>query len=570
MNEITQHKRQAFLQFVERVLEPEPCVQGVIVTGSLASGTARPDSDIDAILFYDPYDPYIVPAEFRWRTSDGSFHNPFTSDPAVQADSLQLDFDRLQLAPGLGADWLDGRRAELAGGWLAFDREGRLEALLPEWTRYPEALRQTRLDVSLTWIDQHLGLAEIDDPPIDWPQVRWDSLGPLVAHDRLSAAYDYLVEALFAANRRWRTWRNREMTALLRLPWLPPDCAARLPQAVLGGALDYEAYLRRVAALKSLTLDLLAHLQSSGDYGSQPFSEAFIRQYEEPGRAWNMDAWNAEHARKAARPSSRFAQPVSLLSGPMPLDHTQRYSLAEQIADRLRMYYGERLTAVGIYGSLARQQDGPYSDIEMHALVKGEAFSACHEWSAGPWKAEVDVYSLDAALAEAAGLEDTWSITHGAFVSVLPLFDPHGWFELLRQAALQHSPAEFRQAIRDTIVGDLYELVGKLRNSGLPGASQDLVPMYAVELATYSACLVGLSRQRPFASGGSLFAEALSQPDLPQGLAELCRTVTAGKLSDAGEIRRQADVLWRGLEAWAAAQDMQLTQSLDEVLPASA
>ena len=56
-----QEKRAQFLQFMESVLLPETAVQAVIGIGSIATGHMRPNSDIDIILFLDPYDLYIVP-----------------------------------------------------------------------------------------------------------------------------------------------------------------------------------------------------------------------------------------------------------------------------------------------------------------------------------------------------------------------------------------------------------------------------------------------------------------------------------------------------------------------------
>lgn len=60
----TIEKRTALLNFVDSVLAPEPAIQAVVGIGSIASGLARPDSDIDAVALFDPLDPYIVPAEF--------------------------------------------------------------------------------------------------------------------------------------------------------------------------------------------------------------------------------------------------------------------------------------------------------------------------------------------------------------------------------------------------------------------------------------------------------------------------------------------------------------------------
>ena len=277
--------------FIEHELASEAAVQAVIGIGSIASGFARPDSDIDAIVFLDPFDWYIIPAEFQWREADHTFHSIFSQASAAER-WMQFDFARLHLAQWADPsfEWPEGRCAELREGWLAFDRSGQVAQLIETRTTYPNAVRIARLDEAITWLDQHLSK--------DGPQVRWDSLGPVIAYDRLQAAYEYLVQALFAYNRCWRPWRNREMSALLALSWLPENFADRVPEALGTSSLDSVGYRSRVDCLRGLFQDITDRLVSEGEYGEDVISEAFIRSHDEPGRAWNMDEWNRKHAER--------------------------------------------------------------------------------------------------------------------------------------------------------------------------------------------------------------------------------------------------------------------------------
>ena len=288
----TDEKRQQLLTFIEQVLEPEPAVQAAIGIGSIANGLARSDSDIDVIVFFDPMEWYIIPAEFIWYPRDGTFHSIFTEDSPVLEEGIELDCRRLDF--GKWSDpsfaWPEGRKAELVDGWIAYDRNGEVNRLIDSRTAYPEWLRQDRLDAAVIWLDQHL--AE------DGPHVRWQSLGPVIAHDRLQAAYRYLAQALFAYNRHWQPWRNRQMSALLRLPWLPENFAKRVLVATNAPGLDYEAYLTRANQLSSLFDDLLSRLIADGFYSSTPVDQAFIRAHDEPGFAWNMDEWNRDNLKR--------------------------------------------------------------------------------------------------------------------------------------------------------------------------------------------------------------------------------------------------------------------------------
>ena len=284
MTPATKEKRAQFLHFMEEVLLPETAVQAVIGIGSIATGRMRHDSDIDAILFLDPYDLYIVPAEAIWLAEDDSFHSIFSEDETVR-QSLQLDFKRVNWQQWCDPafHWPEEQVSALVNSWIAYDRHGEVTQQIQERSIYPNNVRQARLDEAITGLDQHLGWES--------PQKNWNNLDPAIAHDRLQSAYDYLVDGLFAYNGRWRVWRNRQMSGLLQLPWLPDGLADDLLFIANAPSLDYAGYMSRVDKLTIYFEALKQQLIDDGAY-QNPVSEAFIRSHEEPGRAWNIAEWN--------------------------------------------------------------------------------------------------------------------------------------------------------------------------------------------------------------------------------------------------------------------------------------
>jgi predicted nucleotidyltransferase len=289
MTPATEEKRRQLSAYIQQVLEPEPAVKGVVGIGSIATGHMRPDSDIDAVIFLDPLDLYIAPAEAIWSPEDDTYHSIFDDN----VEGIELDFTRLDWKQWSDPEfeWPEGRRAELASGWLAHDPAGEVARLLAQRTAYPDDVLLARLDEALVWLDQHLKGEQI--------RTIWDALGPAIAHDRLEAAYDYLVSAIFAANRQWRIWRNREMQVLLQLPWLPRDFADRVLSAANAPGVDQAGYNARAQMLQSLFEETIDHLIAMGLYSSAAIDQAFIRSGEEPGRAWNMAEWNKFHLARA-------------------------------------------------------------------------------------------------------------------------------------------------------------------------------------------------------------------------------------------------------------------------------
>ena len=254
-----------------------------------------------------------------------------------------------------------------------------------------------------------------------------------------------------------------------------------------------------------------------------------------------------------------------MTSGPASYTHTERLARAEQIASRFQAYYAENLLAIGIYGSLGRSADGPFSDIELHVIVKGEEIERAFEWSTGPWKAEVDVYSLDVFLAHAGKLDDLWPITHGSFARVLPLHDPKRLFHRAAHTVFDHTLDEYNDLIREVLVGDLYEMIGKARNALAQEKTGNLAAE-AVLAARYAACVVGLANRCLYSTGPEIFPESLGLPGRPHGYDELMELVMQGELSNPRRIMNVLDTLWEGEEAWAAGCGLDLHRDLEELL----
>lgn len=289
MTPATERKREQLLHFIRIKMASESAVKGVVAVGSIGAGTAHDGSDIDAVVFLDPYDPYIVPAEAIWREEDDTFHSIFTDDPDLIHHGLQVDFNRLDFKVWGAAswNWPEPMKAEVGEGWLAFDPSGDVKRLIVDKTRYDEDTRTERLDEAIVWLDQLLGEGE--------PERAWKTYGPMVAHDRLNAAYNYVVHMLFAYNRRWRTWKTREMTALLQLPWLPGDFDKHGLDALAAPSSDYPGYCRRGEGLAQTFQGVMTQLITDRTYGNNFVAEAFIRSHDEPGRAWNMQEWIGKH-----------------------------------------------------------------------------------------------------------------------------------------------------------------------------------------------------------------------------------------------------------------------------------
>lgn len=243
----------------------------------------------------------------------------------------------------------------------------------------------------------------------------------------------------------------------------------------------------------------------------------------------------------------------TLFAGPQSVTGEQRRELVDTVLEQLRRRHGERLLAVALYGSTAREADGPYSDIELWAVLDDGAFGADFdetlEWVHGRGKAEVNLMSRSAVEAFAREVDESWALSHGQFVHARALWiaPDHGTLvETLRSLAAHPDDGAVDGAMAEIVVGELYELIGKLRNryARLPLA------LLAGEFARHLAGLIGLAERHVFVSAGSMFDEAADLP-APDGAVALFKLVARGDLSDEAVVTAAIERVWAGLEAWA-------------------
>jgi kanamycin nucleotidyltransferase len=250
------------------------------------------------------------------------------------------------------------------------------------------------------------------------------------------------------------------------------------------------------------------------------------------------------------------------------MDRAQRLQLAFDIARKLHEHYSHRVLAIGIYGSVAGGNDRPYSDIDLHCVLHGGDYETRLVWSAGPWKAEVNVLSEHLALERAGAVDVDWPWTQSALTQVLPVYDPCGFFARLRVVALSQPDSAFQDALLDVIVGEIYERVGEARNALEEEMTTGLALVIA-ELAKFGACLIGLDARHVYSQPSAALSESLSIPGRPAGYDRLVELINAGELGNRVAIGDAVDSFWLGVEMWAAERSIGIERQLTEILLAA-
>src|SRR5919204_5810798 len=128
--------------------------------------------------------------------------------------------------------------------------------------------------------------------------------------------------------------------------------------------------------------------------------------------------------------------------------HEERIEIADEIAAEILREYGEAIVAVAIYGSVAKNEDGEYSDLEMWVTTH-EDFSRrelLYVYRGIP--VEVSYSPVERFLEAAGRVGPNWAIEADAYNSYIVLYDRENFVERLKAAASDLPEAGVAGAIR--------------------------------------------------------------------------------------------------------------------------
>jgi predicted nucleotidyltransferase len=126
------------IQNLVAALEQDPAVLALVLSGSIAHGFAKPDSDIDVAVV-------VEPAEYRRRRSAGTltYHNAALCTYPGYIDGKYVDVDFLRLVAARGSD---PARYAFKDCRVLFSRIPDLEPLLADIARFPVDQKLARTD----------------------------------------------------------------------------------------------------------------------------------------------------------------------------------------------------------------------------------------------------------------------------------------------------------------------------------------------------------------------------------------------------------------------------------------
>ncbi|MFU1794866.1 kanamycin nucleotidyltransferase C-terminal domain-containing protein [Paenibacillus azoreducens] len=234
---------------------------------------------------------------------------------------------------------------------------------------------------------------------------------------------------------------------------------------------------------------------------------------------------------------------------PVSTSREEKLQIVKVIKDKLLNLHGDDIVGIGIYGSTALGKEGPFSDIEMHVVSRDGVQIKGQEFIYDKFKIEISTMQENEILSQAMEIDDSWAIKAGVFINILPIYDPGHFFERLSKLPFQVSEDAVRSVMREFMIWEPYETIGKIRNNYIAG-NLNYLPLGAKDLSWQTAKLIGLANRQFYCTRATTYEESLKMKSKPFGYEELAICVMEGKLSDKEHIYQLCENLWTGLNDW--------------------
>lgn len=228
------------------------------------------------------------------------------------------------------------------------------------------------------------------------------------------------------------------------------------------------------------------------------------------------------------------------------LTHEERLDIASAIADKIVEKYGDRVSAIAIYGSVAKGEDSAHSDLDLWVattqpiedvrffVYKGIPISI-------NWDTE------NGRIKSAGHVTPFWPMDADELRSYIVLFERGDFLERLREAASNLNEEDFLSSIR-VLMARVCETSNRLHNAWEAGDHYRL--LVDGRLLTWgTAMMLGLLNRRYYKGGGGRGFYQLSKqmPKQPKDYANLLDLAGGFTTVEDEAVYRAGVALWLNL-----------------------
>ena len=238
-----------------------------------------------------------------------------------------------------------------------------------------------------------------------------------------------------------------------------------------------------------------------------------------------------------------------MLSYPVATTRTEKLEMINILKNRLLAVHGDKIQAIGVYGSIALGKDEPYSDIELHVITKEPLYLENPEFIYDKFKIEISLNETNAFVKKAKEIDDAWAIKAGSFIHIQPVYDPFNIFDQVKKLPFESLNKSRANVMKEFMVWEPYETIAKIRNNYRTD-NLNYLPIGANDLLWQTAKLIGLANKKYYSTRARTFEESSEMKSVPSGYKELMSVIVDGQLNDKEKVYKLCEGLWTGLNKW--------------------
>jgi hypothetical protein len=244
--------------------------------------------------------------------------------------------------------------------------------------------------------------------------------------------------------------------------------------------------------------------------------------------------------------------------------------LAHELTGRLLARHGQAaILAVGLHGAAARGEERDDADLHVAVITTGQEVEIPARMLRHRGVViDLGAISAEDYLDEAGHIGPLWPLAADQYLHHLPLHDPNGFFDKLRQAheaAVASSPPETFLAAAGYDLAELASWEARARADELSGELPGAL-LAVKEAAVLAALVIGLVRRTPYRDAGHALRVTATVSGLPAGFTEQYRRLLSPTIDPASAVLALGRVL-DALEALGRQEGIPFeAESLDDFL----
>ncbi len=228
------------------------------------------------------------------------------------------------------------------------------------------------------------------------------------------------------------------------------------------------------------------------------------------------------------------------------MTHEERLEIAQEVAGRILEKYGERVTAIAVYGSVAKGEDKEHSDLDMWvATATSEPVEDVRFFVYRGIPVSINWDTEEGRIRTAGRVSPFWPIEADEVRSFLMLFERGDFAERLREAASTLPDEDFVRSTR-VLMARACESTNKVRNAWEAGDHYRLLVEGRL-LALMTGMVLGLLNRRYYAGGRGFYQMARQMPRQPKDYSRLVDLAGGFSTVEAEVVYKAAVELWENL-----------------------